>query len=62
MEKIDVDTDQDFFMSAPEAVEYGLLDAIVSSPQPVSPMVPPEVRPAPNVLELPMDMFGGIPL
>lgn len=27
------DTDRDFFMSAQEAVEYGLIDAVVSKPQ-----------------------------
>jgi len=32
MEKLTVDTDRDFFMSAQEAVEYGLVDAVVSSP------------------------------
>lgn len=27
------DTDRDFFMSAQEAVEYGLIDAVVQKPQ-----------------------------
>ncbi len=27
------DTDRDFFMGAQEAVDYGLIDAIVSRPQ-----------------------------
>jgi ATP-dependent Clp protease protease subunit len=27
------DTDRDFFMGAEEAVEYGLVDAVVSKPQ-----------------------------
>lgn len=27
-----MDTDRDFFMSAQEAVEYGVIDAIVSRP------------------------------
>eukprot|EP00873_Tetraselmis_striata_P029883 jgi/Tetstr1/450147/TSEL_037189.t1 len=32
MERITMDTDRDFFMSAAEAVEYGLVDAVVSKP------------------------------
>eukprot|EP00192_Tetraselmis_astigmatica_P018123 CAMPEP_0117662708 /NCGR_PEP_ID=MMETSP0804-20121206/8194_1 /TAXON_ID=1074897 /ORGANISM="Tetraselmis astigmatica, Strain CCMP880" /LENGTH=256 /DNA_ID=CAMNT_0005469619 /DNA_START=70 /DNA_END=840 /DNA_ORIENTATION=- len=32
MERITMDTDRDFFMSAQEAVEYGLIDAVVSRP------------------------------
>ena len=32
MEQITIDTDRDFFMSAEEAVEYGLVDAVVSRP------------------------------
>jgi ATP-dependent Clp protease protease subunit len=32
MEQITMDTDRDFFMSAQEAVEYGLIDAVVSRP------------------------------
>lgn len=32
MEKITMDTDRDFFMSAEEAVEYGLIDAVVARP------------------------------
>ncbi|GMH45832.1 hypothetical protein BSKO_13795 [Bryopsis sp. KO-2023] len=32
MEKITADTDRDFFMSPEEAVEYGLVDAVVSKP------------------------------
>ena len=27
------DTDRDFFMGAEEAVEYGLVDAVISKPQ-----------------------------
>ncbi|KAK9845334.1 hypothetical protein WJX81_003678 [Elliptochloris bilobata] len=33
MERITQDTDRDFFMGAEEAVEYGLVDAVVSKPQ-----------------------------
>ena len=33
IEQITMDTDRDFFMSAQEAVEYGLIDAVVSRPQ-----------------------------
>lgn len=32
LEKIIIDTDRDFFMSAEEAKEYGLIDMVVSSP------------------------------
>jgi ATP-dependent Clp protease protease subunit len=32
MERITQDTDRDFFMSAEEAVAYGLIDAVVSKP------------------------------
>ncbi|KAL4431307.1 hypothetical protein ABPG75_006563 [Micractinium tetrahymenae] len=32
MDTITADTDRDFFMSAQEAVEYGLIDAVVSKP------------------------------
>ncbi|WP_438351855.1 ATP-dependent Clp endopeptidase proteolytic subunit ClpP [Paenibacillus sp. FA6] len=32
LEKIEVDTDRDFFMSAEEAVAYGLIDKVLSSP------------------------------
>ncbi|GAB4816518.1 hypothetical protein N2152v2_003564 [Parachlorella kessleri] len=32
IEQITMDTDRDFFMSAQEAVEYGLIDAVVSKP------------------------------
>ena len=32
MEQMTMDTDRDFFMSAQEAVEYGLLDAVVTKP------------------------------
>ena len=31
LEKIAADTDRDFFMTAEEAIKYGLADAIVSS-------------------------------
>jgi len=33
IEQITMDTDRDFFMSAQEAVEYGLIDAVVTRPQ-----------------------------
>ncbi|BDA42236.1 ATP-dependent Clp protease proteolytic subunit 1 [Coccomyxa sp. Obi] len=33
MERITQDTDRDFFMGAQEAVDYGLIDAIVTRPQ-----------------------------
>lgn len=33
MEQITLDTDRDFFMSAQEAVEYGIVDAVVTRPQ-----------------------------
>jgi ATP-dependent Clp protease protease subunit len=33
MEIITRDTDRDFFMSPQEAIEYGLIDAIISKPQ-----------------------------
>ncbi|PNH04944.1 ATP-dependent Clp protease proteolytic subunit 5, chloroplastic [Tetrabaena socialis] len=33
METITKDTDRDFFMSPQEAIEYGLIDAIISKPQ-----------------------------
>lgn len=32
IEQITMDTDRDFFMSAQEAVEYGLIDAVVTKP------------------------------
>lgn len=32
MEKITADTDRDFFLSPEEAVEYGLIDAVISKP------------------------------
>lgn len=32
MDRITMDTDRDFFMSAHEAVEYGLVDAVVAKP------------------------------
>ncbi|KAG1662265.1 hypothetical protein FOA52_002154, partial [Chlamydomonas sp. UWO 241] len=35
METITRDTDRDFFMSPQEAIEYGLIDALVSKPLPV---------------------------
>ena len=31
LKKIQKDTDRDFFLSAPEAVEYGLIDEVISS-------------------------------
>lgn len=33
MEVITRDTDRDFFMSPQEAIEYGLVDAIIAKPQ-----------------------------
>ncbi|CAG9464863.1 unnamed protein product [Pedinophyceae sp. YPF-701] len=33
MEQITIDTDRDFFMSSQEAVEYGIVDAVVTRPQ-----------------------------
>ncbi len=33
METITKDTDRDFFMSPQEAIEYGLIDAIIAKPQ-----------------------------
>ena len=33
MDIITKDTDRDFFMSPQEAIEYGLIDAIISKPQ-----------------------------
>ena len=32
MEQMTKDTDRDFFMSAQESVEYGLIDAVISKP------------------------------
>merc|ERR1719213_1428730 len=32
IEQITMDTDRDFFMSADEAAEYGLIDAVLSQP------------------------------
>ncbi len=32
MEQITIDTDRDFFMSAQEATEYGLIDGVISKP------------------------------
>lgn len=32
MEQMTMDTDRDFFMGAEEAVEYGIIDAVVSKP------------------------------
>jgi len=32
-EKIDRDTDRDYFMSAQEALEYGLIDKVISTPE-----------------------------
>ena len=32
MEQMTKDTDRDFFMSGPESVEYGLIDAVISKP------------------------------
>ena len=37
METITRDTDRDFFMSPQEAVEYGLIDAIIAKPQMLTP-------------------------
>jgi ATP-dependent Clp protease protease subunit len=33
MDTITRDTDRDFFMSPQEAIEYGLVDAIIAKPQ-----------------------------
>lgn len=33
MEVVTKDTDRDFFMSPQEAIEYGLIDALVAKPQ-----------------------------
>ena len=62
VERIDVDTDRDFFMSPTEAVDYGMVDAVISKPQIVSAMVPPVVRPPPELGELPGHMLGGLPI
>jgi ATP-dependent Clp protease protease subunit len=32
LEKIVSDTDRDFFMSSQEAMEYGLIDGVISNP------------------------------
>ena len=32
IEQMTKDTDRDFFMSAQESVEYGLIDAVISKP------------------------------
>ena len=32
MEQLTMDTDRDFFMGAQEAVEYGIIDAVISKP------------------------------
>lgn len=32
MERIEKDTDRDYFLTAAEAVEYGLVDKVISSP------------------------------
>jgi ATP-dependent Clp protease protease subunit len=32
LEKIERDTDRDFFMGAQEAVEYGLIDKVITQP------------------------------
>ena len=32
IDKVYVDTDRDFFLSAQESVEYGLIDAVISKP------------------------------
>jgi ATP-dependent Clp protease protease subunit len=31
LEKVSTDTDRDYFMSAPEAVEYGLIDSVIEN-------------------------------
>ena len=33
MEKIEKDTDRDYFMSAEEAKEYGLVDQVITRPE-----------------------------
>lgn len=50
-EKIVQDTDRDFFMSAKEAKDYGLIDAVISNPlKALKPLPPaggvPELSPA----------------
>jgi ATP-dependent Clp protease protease subunit len=43
LEKIVQDTDRDFFMSAKEAKEYGLIDAVISNPlKALTPLASPE--------------------
>ena len=49
-------------MSPTEAVDYGMVDAVISKPQIVSAMVPPVVRPPPELGELPGHMLGGLPI
>lgn len=48
LEKINQDTDRDFFMSAKEAKEYGLIDGVIMNPlkalQPVAAIVEAEVE------------------
>ncbi|MBO0709021.1 MAG: ATP-dependent Clp protease proteolytic subunit, partial [Candidatus Dormibacteraeota bacterium] len=34
LERIERDTDRDFFMSPQEAIEYGLIDGMIESPPP----------------------------
>ena len=34
LEQMTLDTDRDFFMSAQESVEYGLIDAVITRPTP----------------------------
>eukprot|EP00246_Nothoceros_aenigmaticus_P011768 TRINITY_DN3344_c0_g1_i1.p1 TRINITY_DN3344_c0_g1~~TRINITY_DN3344_c0_g1_i1.p1 ORF type:complete len:296 (+),score=37.53 TRINITY_DN3344_c0_g1_i1:126-1013(+) len=47
LDKIVQDTDRDFFMSAKEAKEYGLIDAVISNPlKALQPLPAPEPVPA----------------
>ena len=32
LEKLEKDTDRDYFLSAAEAMEYGLIDRVISNP------------------------------
>lgn len=43
-EQIDKDTDRDFFMSPEEAIEYGLIDGIITNPRKGTPLPKPKVE------------------
>jgi ATP-dependent Clp protease protease subunit len=47
LEKIAEDTDRDYFLSPAEAVEYGLIDRVVSDVSVASPTTPTDRRPPP---------------